>query len=224
MSRAFAVLAAVLLPAGLAAQTADSLHTARVTYVTGGSAYIDAGRQQGLREGAAVELMRGGAAAELARLDPERVGPFGRDAVEDVFRAHALDADAPRGADGDGGIDGERDVAALPDDEIGDDDAVGDDPQHRAGPVPLDHGARLPPQHDRLVEERAAPVDAGRGEKSVAGKGPGHGGGQGAGLGGDAVEPRGGGARYDERQRGREVRTADHDTGAARREARRSSQ
>jgi hypothetical protein len=51
---------ALLLPGPMRAQSPDSTRLARVTYVTGASAYIDAGREQGLREGASVELLRDG--------------------------------------------------------------------------------------------------------------------------------------------------------------------
>ncbi|HEU5040745.1 MAG TPA: hypothetical protein VFT84_07995 [Gemmatimonadales bacterium] len=68
MSRPLALLLLALLPCMLAAQSPDSLRTARVTYVTGSSAYVDAGLRQGLREGAAVELLRGGAVAATLRV------------------------------------------------------------------------------------------------------------------------------------------------------------
>lgn len=61
--------AALLLVPGLsAAQGQEPPRTARVTYVTGSSAYIDAGSAQGLREGSPVWLLRGGVAADTLRV------------------------------------------------------------------------------------------------------------------------------------------------------------
>jgi hypothetical protein len=50
-----------MLAAPVRAQDSAAVRTARVTYVTSMSAYIDAGREAGLREGAAVQVIRGGA-------------------------------------------------------------------------------------------------------------------------------------------------------------------
>jgi hypothetical protein len=44
----------------VAAQDTASTRTARITYVTGVSAYVDAGREAGMREGDTVEVVRGG--------------------------------------------------------------------------------------------------------------------------------------------------------------------
>jgi hypothetical protein len=63
MSRVALALLCLVLPGVAAAQSPDSVRTARVTYVTGASAYIDAGREQGLREGDPVELLRGDSVA-----------------------------------------------------------------------------------------------------------------------------------------------------------------
>ncbi len=54
-------LAAFATPLGAQDSSAASFRTARVTYLTGASAYIDAGRENGLREGAPVQVIRGGA-------------------------------------------------------------------------------------------------------------------------------------------------------------------
>src|SRR5260370_16070911 len=54
----FAVLA--MLAAPVRAQDSTTMRTAKVTYVTSASAYLDAGREAGLREGALVQVIRGG--------------------------------------------------------------------------------------------------------------------------------------------------------------------
>jgi hypothetical protein len=54
-----ACLALLAIP--LRAQDSTRVRTARVTYLTSVSAYIDAGREAGLREGGLVQVMRGGA-------------------------------------------------------------------------------------------------------------------------------------------------------------------
>jgi hypothetical protein len=58
-----ACAACLAVPAArAAAQDTTHASTAHITYVTSSSAYIDAGRLDGLKEGAAVEVLRGGAA------------------------------------------------------------------------------------------------------------------------------------------------------------------
>jgi len=54
-----ACLAGLAAPA--AAQDSAAVRTARITYVTSASAYVNAGRVDGLREGARVDVVRGGA-------------------------------------------------------------------------------------------------------------------------------------------------------------------
>jgi hypothetical protein len=51
-----------------AAQDTNATRLARITYVTGLSAYVDAGREAGLREGDTVEVVRGGAAVARLRV------------------------------------------------------------------------------------------------------------------------------------------------------------
>ena len=61
-SRAAGLLAGLtVLAAPVRAQDSSMSRTARVTYLTSASAYIDAGREAGLREGALVKVVRGGA-------------------------------------------------------------------------------------------------------------------------------------------------------------------
>src|SRR5882762_7291387 len=55
------LLGMAVLAAPLRAQDSTSVRTAKVTYLTSSSAYIDAGRDAGLREGALVQVIRGGA-------------------------------------------------------------------------------------------------------------------------------------------------------------------
>lgn len=50
----------VVLAAPAAAQDSTARRTAHITYLTGESAYLDAGRLEGLREGARVDVVRGG--------------------------------------------------------------------------------------------------------------------------------------------------------------------
>lgn len=50
----------VVLAAPAAAQDSTVWRTAHITYLTGESAYLDAGRLEGLREGARVDVLRGG--------------------------------------------------------------------------------------------------------------------------------------------------------------------
>ncbi len=50
-----------ILAAPVRAQDSSSTRTARITYLTSVSAYIDAGREAGLREGALVQVIRSGA-------------------------------------------------------------------------------------------------------------------------------------------------------------------
>ncbi len=59
-------VAAVTSPA--AAQQPVAFRTARVSYLTGTAAYIDAGREEGLREGARLEVMRGGATVGVLKV------------------------------------------------------------------------------------------------------------------------------------------------------------
>ena len=61
-----ACLATLAAPA--AAQDSAAAKTARITYLTGASAYIDAGRLDGLREGARVEVVRGGEAIAVLKV------------------------------------------------------------------------------------------------------------------------------------------------------------
>jgi len=61
-SRAAGLLACLaVLATPVRAQDSSMSRTARVTYLTSASAYIDAGREAGLREGALVKVVRGGA-------------------------------------------------------------------------------------------------------------------------------------------------------------------
>ena len=55
------LLGLAVLAAPVRAQDSTSVRTAKVTYLTGTSAYIDAGRDAGVREGALVQVIRGGA-------------------------------------------------------------------------------------------------------------------------------------------------------------------
>jgi hypothetical protein len=67
--RAAALLLLVLgasTPVGGRAQTPDPV---RVTYLTGGSAYIDAGRNDGLAEGDSLRVLRGGAEIAMLRVE-----------------------------------------------------------------------------------------------------------------------------------------------------------
>jgi hypothetical protein len=63
---AFASLASVPMPA--AAQGPGPVKSARITYLTSASAYVDAGRLEGLAEGARVEVWRGGAAIAVLKV------------------------------------------------------------------------------------------------------------------------------------------------------------
>ena len=61
-----ALLAGLSAPA--VAQDSGSVRIARITYLTGASAYLDAGRLEGLREGARVEVWRRGAAIGVLKV------------------------------------------------------------------------------------------------------------------------------------------------------------
>ncbi len=61
-----AALVAVAAPA--LGQDSTRVSTARIAYLTGASAYIDAGRLEGLREGARVDVVRGGAAIGVLKV------------------------------------------------------------------------------------------------------------------------------------------------------------
>ena len=63
---ALGYLAALFTPA--AAQDSGSVRTARITYLTSASAYVNAGRQEGLREGARVAVWRRGAAIGVLKV------------------------------------------------------------------------------------------------------------------------------------------------------------
>ena len=63
---ALAGLAALSVPA--AAQDSGSVRMAHITYLTSASAYLDAGRLEGLREGARVEVWRRGAAIGVLKV------------------------------------------------------------------------------------------------------------------------------------------------------------
>jgi hypothetical protein len=68
-TRATGLLAALaVLAAPVRAQDSSTGRTARVTYLTSASAYIDAGKDAGLREGALVQVMRGGAVIGVLRV------------------------------------------------------------------------------------------------------------------------------------------------------------
>ncbi len=62
------LLAFTSLAAPLAAQDSAAVRTARITYLTDASAYLDAGRVDGLREGGRVEVVRGGAIVGTLRV------------------------------------------------------------------------------------------------------------------------------------------------------------
>ncbi len=57
-----------LLSAPAVAQDSGSVRIARITYLTSASAYVDAGRLEGLREGARVEVWRRGAAIGVLKV------------------------------------------------------------------------------------------------------------------------------------------------------------
>lgn len=57
----FPCLAVLAAPMPMRAQDSSVTRTARITYLTSVSAYIDAGREAGLREGALVQVIRNGA-------------------------------------------------------------------------------------------------------------------------------------------------------------------
>ena len=65
---AFAIACLVALPVRSSAQDSSSVRMAHITYLTGMSAYLDAGRLEGLREGARVEVWRHGAAIGVLRV------------------------------------------------------------------------------------------------------------------------------------------------------------
>lgn len=65
-ARLAGLLACLAVPA--AAQDSAAVRTARITYLTSASAYLDAGRLDGLREGARVEVVRGGAAIGVLKV------------------------------------------------------------------------------------------------------------------------------------------------------------
>lgn len=72
MSRAARVVRAAgwvaVLATPLAAQQPAATRAARITYITGSSVYLDAGKLEGLREGARVEVTRGGGAIAVLRV------------------------------------------------------------------------------------------------------------------------------------------------------------
>ncbi len=61
-----ACLATLAAPA--AAQDSAAVRSARITYLTSASAYLDAGRVDGLREGARVDVVRGGATIAVLKV------------------------------------------------------------------------------------------------------------------------------------------------------------
>jgi hypothetical protein len=65
---AIAVGYVAMLSVRAAAQDSTSVRTAHITYLTGASAYLDAGRLEGLRAGARVEVWRRGAAIGVLRV------------------------------------------------------------------------------------------------------------------------------------------------------------
>jgi hypothetical protein len=62
------LLSLTVLAAPAAAQDSAAVRTARISYLTGTSAYVDAGRLDGLREAARVEVVRGGAIIGVLRV------------------------------------------------------------------------------------------------------------------------------------------------------------